>query len=71
MKYIKRFILSLFILGFIAPFAVVGYFLTSYEYDISSLVEYNPSTTSVIYDKNGDRIANVFYKKNRFYAPFD
>lgn len=70
MKYIKRLILSIFILGFIAPFVVVGYFLTSYEYDISSLVEYNPSTTSIIYDKNGDRIANVFYKKNRFYAPF-
>ena len=71
MKYIKRLILSIFILGFITPFAVLGYFLLAYDYDISSLVDYNPSKTSVIYDKNGDRIANVFYKKNRFYAPFD
>jgi len=71
MKYIKRLILSIFILGFFTPFAVVGYFLVNYKYDISSLVEYKPSVTSVIYDKNGEKIANVFYKKNRFYAPFD
>ena len=71
MKYIKRVIISIFILGFFAPFGVVGYFLYAYKYDISSLVDYKPAVTSVIYDRNGDKIANVFYKKNRFYAPFE
>jgi penicillin-binding protein 1A len=68
---IKKIILTIFILGFLSPFVVLAYFLSAYKYDISSLVNYKPSVTSVIYDKNGDRIANVFYKKNRFYASFD
>ena len=71
MTYIKKIILTLFIIGFISPFALVAYFYFSNDYDISKLVNYKPSTTSIIYDRNGDRIANVFYKKNRFYAPFD
>ncbi len=71
MKYIKRLILTLFILGFLSPFALVGYYLFAFEYDISKLVDYTPSTTSIIYDRNGDRVANVFYKKNRFYAPYN
>jgi len=71
MKYIKRVVLTIFILGFLSPFALVGYYLYAYDYDISKLVNYKPATTSVIYDRNGDRIANVFYKKNRFYAPYN
>ncbi len=68
---IKKIILTIVILGFLSPLIVLGYFLTAYKYDISSLVDYKPSTTSIIYDRNGDRIANVFYKKNRFYASYD
>ena len=71
MKYIKRLIITIVILGFLSPFALIGYYLYAYDYDISKLVDYNPSKTSVIYDKNGDRIANVFYKKNRFYVPYN
>jgi len=70
MKYIKIIIITIVILGFFSPFAVVGYYWTVYSYDISKLVDYKPSRTSVIYDKNGDRIANVFNKKDRFYVPF-
>ena len=33
-------------------------------------MEYKPSTSSRIYDKNGEKIANVFYEKHRFYTPF-
>jgi len=39
--------------------------------DLSSLVDYKPSTSSRIYDKNGEKIANIFDKKHRFYAPFN
>jgi len=66
----KKIFLTIFILGFLSPFIIVGYFLLKYDYDISSLVEYKPSITSKIYDKNGEQIANVFDKKHRFYAPF-
>jgi len=71
MSKTKKIVLSVIILGFFSPFILIGYFLFSYDYDISSLVDYKPSTTSRIYDKNGEKIANVFDGKHRFYAPFN
>jgi len=70
-KFFIRVVILLFIIGLITPFAVVGYYLKSFEYDISKLVEYKPSVSSRIYDKNGEKIANVFAKKHRFYANFE
>jgi len=71
MKIFKRVIISIFVLGFLSPFIVLGYFLFSYNYDISALVDYKPATTTRIYDKNGDKIANLFNKKHRYYASFE
>ncbi|WP_297440013.1 PBP1A family penicillin-binding protein [Sulfurimonas sp.] len=68
---IKKIFLSLFILGVLTPFGIIGYYYFNYEYDISSLVDYKPEVTSRIYDKNGEKIANVFNKKHRYYARFD
>jgi len=68
---IKKFFLTILLLGFLSPFLVLGYFLTQYDYDISSLVDYKPSITTRIYDKNGEKIANLFDKKHRYYASFD
>jgi penicillin-binding protein 1A len=70
-KIILRVILILFIIGLIAPFIVVGYYLKNFKYDISPLVDYKPAISSRIYDKNGEKIANIFDKKHRFYAKFD
>ncbi len=66
----KKIFTTLVILGFLSPFIILGYYLTSYEYDISSLVDYKPEQTSRIYDKNGEKIANIFNKQHRYYAPF-
>lgn len=71
MKYLKRTLLTLLVLGLISPFALVGYFLNAYDYDISKLVNYHPNITTRIYDKDGNKIANVFNKKHRYYATFD
>lgn len=68
--YVKRTILTIFILGFLSPFFLVGFYLLRYDYDISSLVDYKPSVTTRIYDRNGEQIANVFDGKHRFYASF-
>ncbi|MEA3228718.1 MAG: PBP1A family penicillin-binding protein [Campylobacterota bacterium] len=70
MKIIKYIFLTLFIVGLLSPFALIGYYLNQFKYDISELVDYKPSISTVIYDKNGEKIANVFDKKHRFYAPF-
>ncbi len=63
--------LTLFLIGLSSPVALFGYFYFTYDYDISSLVDYKPSKSSRIYDKNGDKIANVFDGKHRFYTPFN
>ncbi|WP_304545622.1 penicillin-binding protein 1A [Sulfurimonas microaerophilic] len=68
---IKKIIITLFILGLLSPFIVFGYFYIKFDYDVSALVDYNPSVTTRIYDKDGEKIANIFDTKHRYYAPFD
>jgi len=68
---IKKIFFTLLFLGFLSPFAVLAYYYFSYDYDISSLTEYHPNQTSRIYDKNGEKIANIFLKQHRYYAPFE
>jgi len=68
---IKKIFLTLFVLGILSPFLIVGYYYFRYDYDISPLVDYKPALTSRIYDKNGEKIANVFQKQNRYYATFN
>ena len=63
--------LTIFLLGLLSPVLLFTYYYTAYDYDISSLVEYKPSTSSRIYDRNGEKIANVFDGKHRFYTPFN
>jgi len=62
---------TLVLLLLLSPFALFGYYFMAYEYDISSLVDYKPSKSSRIYDKHGEKIANVFDTKHRFYTPFN
>ena len=67
-KKLSLFFLVAFVL---APFGILGYYLTQYEYDISKLVDFNPPQTTRIYDKNGEKIANLFAKEHRYYATFE
>ena len=71
MRYIKNIFITLLIVGFLTPFAVLGYFLSAYDYDITPLVDYKPPLTTQIFDKNGKKLANLFDKQNRYYATFD
>jgi len=68
---IKKIFFVLIFLGLVSPFGVLAYYYFNYEYDISSLTDYHPAQTSRIYDKNGEKIANIFDKKHRYYAPFN
>jgi penicillin-binding protein 1A len=68
---IKKIFLTLLLIGFLSPFGILAYYYFSYDYDISSLTDYHPAQTSRIYDKNGEKIANIFSKKHRYYAPFE
>lgn len=66
----KQIFFTLLMIGVFAPFLVIGYYLKVFEFDITSLVDYHPATTTRIYDKNGEKIANVFEEEHRYYAPF-
>nr|WP_321779270.1 PBP1A family penicillin-binding protein [Sulfurimonas sp.] len=66
----KNIFFGILLLGFLSPFLVLGYFLMAYNYDISTLTNYKPEVTTRVYDKNGDKIANIFNKKHRYYATF-
>lgn len=70
MKIVKKIFFTVLLVGFVSPFIILGYFLTL-SYDISSLVDYKPSVTTRIYDQNGEKIANIFDEKHRYYASFD
>ena len=68
---IKKIFFTIIIIGFVTPFIILGYYMTQYEYDTSSLTEYKPPLTTRIYDKYGEKIANIFDKQHRYYASFD
>jgi len=67
----KNTIYGLALIGFLTPFLVLGFFLQAYTYDISSLINYKPNQTTRIYDKDGNKIANLFDTKHRYYVPFE
>jgi penicillin-binding protein 1A len=66
----KKILIGILLLGFLSPFLLLGYFLQVHTYDISSLINYEPNQTTRIYDRDGNKIANLFDKKHRYYASF-
>lgn len=59
------------LLGLLALIVFMGYFLARYGHETEKLVHYKPEVTTYIYDRNGEKIANIFHKQNRDYARFD
>jgi penicillin-binding protein 1A len=68
---IKKMFLAMLLAAVLAPLGTVVYFATQYGYETEKLVEYNPQVTTRIYDRNGDKIANLFEEKHRYFVPFD
>ncbi|MBU0631531.1 PBP1A family penicillin-binding protein [bacterium] len=67
----KKTIISIISLIFISPFLLVGYYFTQYNYDLDKLINYKPMLTTRIYDRNGEKIANLFNDEHRYYASFN
>jgi len=70
-KFIVWLLIFTFIIALLTPFGVVGYYLKNFDYDLSKLTHYNPPLTSQIFDKNDEKIANIFDKQHRYYAKFE
>ena len=70
---VKRLVIvTVLLLIIFAPLAFIGSIAMNLTYDTSKLTTaYNPKVSSRIYDVNGDKIANIFEGRHRFYAPFD
>jgi penicillin-binding protein 1A len=56
---------------FIAAIAYVGYYYNQIKYEVNSLIDYKPTLTTEIYDRNGDKIANIFKKEHRYFVHFE
>ncbi len=69
----KKLIVTAVLLGIVfGPILYVSTIAMNLTYDTSKLTtDYSPKVSSRIYDMNGDKIANVFEERHRFYAPFD
>ncbi len=62
---------TLFILSLVAGVIAFYYFLNEIKLDADRLINYNPDTTTRVYDRNGELIANLFSDKHRLYVPFE
>lgn len=68
---IIRIFWSLFFLGLAAAVAFVTWFTLQYGDATQKVIDYHPPLTTYIYDRNGEKIANIFGTENRAYATFD
>jgi len=62
------------ILAIIFAIALSAAFIYAYEeisLDAEKLINYKPETSSVILDRNGEKLAYVFKKQHRLYARYD
>lgn len=67
----KRLFFVLMILLLLTPVIVFFYYTEKYGYKTALLIDYQPRLTTRIYDRNGDKIANIFKGEHRYYARFD
>ncbi len=62
------------ILAIVFAIALTAAFVYAYEevsLDADKLINYKPETSSVIFDRNGEKLAYVFKGKHRLYARYD
>jgi len=62
------------ILAMLFGVALTAAFIYAYEeisLDADKLIHYKPETSSIIYDRNGEKLAYVFKKQHRLYARYD
>ena len=67
----KKLLLILALLAPLVPAGVVAYFYKEYGDETRKLVEYKPPLTTRIYDRNGEKVANIFSGEHRYYATID
>jgi len=62
------------ILAMVFGVALTAAFIYAYEeisLDADKLINYKPETSSIVYDRHGEKLAYVFKKQHRLYARYD
>jgi penicillin-binding protein 1A len=65
----RIFLILLAVLSFSAT-ASLAYYYNQVKYEVNTLINYHPTLTTEIFDRNGDKIANIFDKEHRYYVNF-
>lgn len=53
------------------PVSFLGYVIYTFEYETQRLINYQPRLTTEVYDRNGQKIANLFNDQHRYYVSFE
>lgn len=53
------------------PLGYLGYIIYNFEYETQRLINYKPRLTTEVYDRNGEKIANLFSDQHRYYVSID
>jgi len=53
------------------PVVFLGYLIYSFEYETQKLIQYQPRLTTEVYDRNGNKIANLFSDEHRYYVSYE
>ena len=64
-------ILTALLLLVLAGTGYIVYYYNQIKYEVNALVDYQPTLTTEIYDRNGDKIATIFDKEHRYFVRFD
>jgi penicillin-binding protein 1A len=70
LKFLLKAILIFIVVVVIGVVVAFSKYSNELKLDLDKLIYYNPDTTTRIYDRNGELIANLFSDKHRLYAPF-
>lgn len=55
----------------IIPLGYLAYLIYTFEYETQKLINYKPRLTTEVYDRNGEKIANLFSDEHRYYVSFE
>lgn len=67
----KKYVLIVVGIMIMIPVVFLGYIIYSFEYETKRLINYQPRLTTEVYDRNGNKIANLFSDEHRYYVSYE
>jgi len=67
----KRYLWMTLAVIIMIPVGFLGYIIYNFEYETQRLINYQPRLTTEVYDRNGNKIANLFSDQHRYYVSYE